>query len=68
VHLDPIAGVALHLAIILVAAKLGAEVAVRLRQPAVLGEILAGLVVGNLGLLGLTFVEGIAGDAAVDTL
>jgi Kef-type K+ transport system membrane component KefB len=68
VHADPIAQVALHLAVILVAAKLGGELAVRLRQPAVLGEILAGLAVGNLGLIGIHFLEGIATDEAIDTL
>lgn len=67
-HADPIAQVALHLAVILVAAKLGGELAVRLRQPAVLGEILAGLAVGNLGLVEIHFLGGIASDPAIDTL
>jgi Kef-type K+ transport system membrane component KefB len=35
----------------ILAAKVGGEVAIRLRQPAVLGELLAGVVLGNLGLL-----------------
>ncbi|MBU3656331.1 MAG: cation:proton antiporter, partial [Alphaproteobacteria bacterium] len=38
------------LTIIYVAAKVGGEVALRLRQPAVLGELAAGLVVGVSGL------------------
>ncbi len=67
-HIDPIAQVAIHLVVILVAAKLGGELAVRFRQPAVLGEIIAGLVLGNLGLLGFHALDRIATDAAVDTL
>jgi Kef-type K+ transport system membrane component KefB len=35
----------------ILAAKVGGEVAIRLRQPAVLGELMAGVVLGNLGLL-----------------
>ena len=44
--------VAFALALILAAAKLGADVAVRLRQPALLGELLVGILLGNLDLLG----------------
>src|SRR5690606_26983714 len=36
------------LAAILVGAKLGGDLFERLRQPAVLGELLAGIVIGNL--------------------
>jgi Kef-type K+ transport system membrane component KefB len=41
------------LALILIAAKLLGEVFLRLRQPAVLGELLAGVVLGNLPLVGV---------------
>jgi len=67
-HVDPIAGVVLHLAIVLVAAKLGGELAIRLRQPPVLGELVAGLVMGNLALLQLDWCENIRSDPAVDLL
>lgn len=40
------------LALILFTAKLGGDLAVRVKQPAVLGELGAGLVLGNLDLLG----------------
>jgi Kef-type K+ transport system membrane component KefB len=40
--------VSLLLALVLVAAKLGGEVATRLRQPPVLGELLAGVLLGSL--------------------
>src|SRR5688500_11377690 len=49
-HADPVAPVALALAAILVAAKIGGDVAVRLKQPAVLGELVVGVVLGNVGL------------------
>lgn len=68
VHVDPIGTVALELAVILVAAKLGGEVASRAGQPAVLGELLAGVVLGNLDLLGFRAVEAIPADPAVDVL
>jgi len=44
-------------AIVLVAAKLGGELAERLSQPAVLGELLAGVVIGNLAFVGLPWLE-----------
>jgi len=45
-HGDPVAAVVLALTIILVAAKLGGEVAVRVGQSAVLGELLVGVLLG----------------------
>jgi Kef-type K+ transport system membrane component KefB len=65
---DPAARVALALAVILGAAKLGAHVAVRLGQAAVLGELVAGLFLGNLDLLGLGVFEGYAADPSIDLL
>ena len=41
------------LALMILGAKLGGELAIRLRQPPVLGELLAGVVLGNLPLAGL---------------
>jgi len=67
-HSDPITSLVLHLAVILVAAKLGGEVAARLGQPAVLGELVSGVVLGNLSLAGTHAFEGLAKDPAVDTL
>src|SRR5690242_9697971 len=65
---DPIARVVLHLAVILVAAKLGGEVAMRLGQPSVLGELVVGVVLGNLGLLGYPALDAMKDDAALDVL
>lgn len=45
---DPFAGTLLLLALIWVAAKLGGEVAIRLKLPAVAGELTAGLVLAGL--------------------
>ena len=65
---DPVAALVLSLAIILVVAKLGGELAVRVRQPAVLGELIAGVVIGNVHLTGITFFDALGGDPAVDIL
>jgi Na+:H+ antiporter len=54
---DPVVPLLLSLAIILSAAKLGGAVAVAAGQPAVLGEIVIGIVLGNLGLIGIHTVE-----------
>ena len=51
----------LWIALILVAAKL-AGVVERLGMPAVLGELLVGVAIGNLSLLGVTMFEGVQGD------
>lgn len=48
---DPFVRVLLYVIVILVAAKLGAELFERIGQPAVLGELIAGVVLGNLVLV-----------------
>lgn len=65
---DPSAPVILALAVIYFAALLAAEVSVRLGQPAVLGELLAGVALGNLGLLGFDGLEFIKTEPGVDVL
>ena len=47
----------LAIASILVAAKLGGELMERLNQPAVLGELLFGIVLGNIGLTGIELFD-----------
>ena len=49
---DPVAIVILSLAVILIAAKFGGHLASRFRQPPVLGELMAGVILGNLPLVG----------------
>ena len=52
-HGGPVVPVLLGLVVILAAAKLGGELFERIGQPAVLGELLFGMVLGNLSLAGL---------------
>src|SRR5689334_5255224 len=65
-HTDPAAAVALWLLIILLAAKLGGELALRFGQPPVLGELVVGVVLGNLGLLGFSGLEPMKADPFID--
>ncbi len=51
-HSGPVLTILLDLIIILLAAKLGGDVFERFRQPAVLGELVLGMVIGNLHLIG----------------
>jgi Kef-type K+ transport system membrane component KefB len=50
-HADPVAPMLLALIAILAVAKIGGEIFERLGQPAVLGELLGGVLLGNLILL-----------------
>ncbi|MFN0244005.1 MAG: cation:proton antiporter [Planctomycetota bacterium] len=65
-HADPVAPLALAFVVILIAAKLGGELAVRAGQPAVLGELLIGVVLGNLSLAGYSGFESIERDSFVE--
>src|ERR1700730_11377768 len=66
--MEPIASLILSLAIILCAAKVGGHFAMRIGQPSVLGELAAGLILGNLTLVEFTRLDYLRTDAAVDTL
>ena len=61
----PSAAIWLGLAAILLIAKIGAEGAVRLKQPPVLGELLAGIILGNLGMVGIDVFEFLAEDDTI---
>jgi Kef-type K+ transport system membrane component KefB len=67
-HADPVAAVALGLVIILLAAKLGGELALRVGQPAVLGELLVGVLLGNLAVVGITALDPLETDVHIDML
>jgi Kef-type K+ transport system membrane component KefB len=54
------------LALILLAAKLGGDIAMRFGQAAVLGELLGGVLLGNLDSLGVDGIAWIAGDPTID--
>lgn len=62
------ATILLALAVILAAAKLGGDLATRLGQPAVLGELTAGVVLGNLTLIGLPGLEAFKTNPTLDVL
>ena len=65
---DPSAAVLLAVAVIFVVAAVFGELAVRLGQPSVLGELLGGIVIGNLGHFGIPWLEFIKTDPGVDLL
>jgi Kef-type K+ transport system membrane component KefB len=67
-HVDPVAQVVLFLAVILAAAKLGGDLAVRVGQPAVLGELVVGVLLGNVSHLGVHALAPIAADPTMDML
>ncbi len=56
-HGGPVLEVLLELIVILLAAKLGGDLLERFKQPAVLGELIMGIVIGNLHLLGFDLFE-----------
>jgi Kef-type K+ transport system membrane component KefB len=63
---DPVAHLALALGVLLLAARLGGEIAARLGQPQVLGELLAGMILRALP--GLSFFRDLGDDPSVDML
>jgi Kef-type K+ transport system membrane component KefB len=65
---DPSLPLLRYLVVILFAAKLAGHAAIRLGQPAVLGELAAGILLGNLSLLGIHGLEGMGTDPFVDIL
>jgi Kef-type K+ transport system membrane component KefB len=65
---EPIATVALWLVIILVSARLGGETATLIGQPAVLGELVVGVLLGNLKWSGLTVLEPIKRADSIEML
>jgi Kef-type K+ transport system membrane component KefB len=67
-HADPVVPLLLALVVILAAAKVGGWLAERLRQPAVLGELLIGIVLGNLGLAQIHVLEPMKQDVLLATL
>jgi Kef-type K+ transport system membrane component KefB len=67
-HVDPVAGLLLSLALILTAAKLGGHLATKIGQPPVLGELAAGVLMGNLTLVGYTGLEYLKTDEAVEMI
>jgi Kef-type K+ transport system membrane component KefB len=67
-HGDTLAPVVLALAVILAAAKIGGDIAERIGQPAVLGELVFGVLVGNLSLLGVDWFQFITANATIGVI
>jgi len=65
---DATSSLLLALVVLLPSAKLAGMAAERLGQPAVMGELLAGMLLGNLGLVGLYGLDYLKTDAAVEIL
>ncbi|MCB9229926.1 MAG: cation:proton antiporter [Deltaproteobacteria bacterium] len=59
-HADPVVPVLLGLVVLFVAAKVGGIFAGRLNQPAVLGELVFGILLGNLRIFGFRALDFIA--------
>ena len=67
-HGGPVVPVLLGLVIVLAAAKLGGELFERVGQPAVLGELIFGMLLGNLALAGFGWLEFLATNPGLEIL
>ena len=67
-HVDPVAPIVGGLALMLLAAKLGGELAIRAKQPAVLGELIAGIVLGNLSFGGVPPFHALATNETIEVI
>jgi Kef-type K+ transport system membrane component KefB len=65
---NSIAETLLLLSVVLTTAKLGAHIAIRLKQPGVLGELVAGVVLGHLAFAGIPLFERMKTDPAIANL
>lgn len=67
-HQDPVVPVLFAIAIILIAAKIGGAIANYFKQPDVLGELIAGITIGNLTLLNYHELSFISHDHTIEIL
>src|SRR3990172_5528891 len=67
-HSGQAALVLISLVVILMGAKLGGDLFERLRQPAVLGELLFGVVLGNLSIVGFHGLDYLKTNEVIGTL
>jgi len=67
-HGGPVMHVLLGLIVILLAAKLGGDLFERVGQPAVLGELVLGMIIGNLHLVGIDALEPFKHDVTLECL
>lgn len=68
IHTSSVILVLLALAVVLLAAKIGGDIMVRLRQPEVLGELIVGIILGNLALLGIDTFHFLREDLVLEIL
>lgn len=67
-HGGPVVPVLLGIVVILAAAKLGGEAFERIGQPAVLGELIMGMILGNLALFGFDAFEFLGTTQGIEIL
>jgi Kef-type K+ transport system membrane component KefB len=67
-HMNSVGPVLFGLIILLLAAKIGGDLLERLGQPAVLGELLFGVIIGNLALVGYHGLEYLHTNPALEFL
>src|SRR5215216_1031401 len=60
--------VLLSVALMLLVAKLGGELFVKMGQPAVLGELVGGILLGSLSLFGVGWVDQLRTDVVIGAL
>lgn len=65
---DSVEKILVALVVILLAAKLGGGAVSLIRQPAVLGELIAGVVLGNMTLIGIGWFEPIQSSRTIEIL
>lgn len=68
VNTNPVIIVLLALAVVLLAAKIGGDMMVRLHQPEVLGELIVGMILGNLVLFGIDTFHFLRKDLVLEIL
>jgi len=67
-HSGEVLEILVALVVILLSAKLGGDLFERIHQPAVLGELVMGILIGNLHLLGLDIFEPFKNDISLEIL
>jgi Kef-type K+ transport system membrane component KefB len=67
-HDDAMANLLLGLAVLLLAAKVAGWAVERIGQPAVLGELLIGILIGNLDLVGVEFLSFLKAEPGIEIL
>ncbi len=67
-HGGPVLEILLDLVVILLAAKLGGDFFERFGQPAVLGELIIGMIIGNLHLIGFHGFEALVDNVTLEIL